>query len=128
MIVDVTPRLWTNLNQYGLRFRDAAVQSMAPLLIMPCRKGRYPSLQAFLNRANTGAHPTTYSRRVFVTSLHENELLYRYATFSYLGDGSQGNITAPGGTWFETWVTQRLNLPVRIDYHVLPECDMVILL
>ena len=128
MIINVTPRLWTNRNQYGLRFRDAAVQSMAPLLTMPCRRGRYPSLQAFLSHANAGVHPATYSRRIIVSDLQENQLLSRFATFSYLGNGTQGNITAPGGTWFEAWVKQRLNLPVRIAYHVLQVCDFVILL
>lgn len=129
MILQATPRLWTKSRQYGLRFRNSCVQTLGPLLPLPCRHGRFKDVWEFLREAQAGRQPSAYSRPVHVTSLQDNEILQRYLTLSYLGSyGTQGNITAPNGTWFADWVKKRLDQPVRIDYQVLPACDLAVLL
>lgn len=133
MIITLGAKNWTWDSQQGLRLYKASIEALAPILNVPDRRGRYASLQHFLEciQASRGSdvRPRAYSRPLCVGHFGD-PLLSCHVTIADNTDrrppntvtpSIQGYITALNGTWFDAWVQRQLDVDVQFDYHCVSQ-------
>ena len=141
MRIVIGPKQWTWQQQRGLRLFASPIRNLTAELVFPDRRNRYQLLQGFIDAIDGSAgdpnRPKVYSRRVIVIRSGETPLTCT-ASFSDNTDrrpaaltrnnrpSLQGYITAPQGSWFETWVAGRVGQRLIFDYVCTPSVDYVI--
>ena len=137
----IGPKQWTWGTQKGLRIFADPIRSLAAELTFPDRRGRYESLQDFLDTidasAGRSARPGVYSRSVLIVKRNEVALGCT-ASFSDNTDrrpaalrhgrhpSIQGYITAPQGSWFYQWVQDRVDSRLVFEYLATETLDFIV--
>jgi hypothetical protein len=127
----IGPKEWTWGNQRGLRIFANPIRRLALELVQPDRRGRYRSLQEFIDTVNasgaTPARPGVYSRDALIVRVGEVALRCTVSLSdntdrrpAALGRGArpslQGYVTASQDTWFHRWVASRLGSRLVFEY------------
>jgi hypothetical protein len=122
-------RRWSNMRQYGIRFRHPQLLLLAPTIQFVDRNGFYSSLNDFAQRVFQNQKPRHYSRDITITMAgSRHQAILATMTVSYSGSRLQAHITAPKNTWLRGHIANHLKGAVHVDYHANPlGMDLVII-
>ena len=141
MRIIIGPKQWTWNTQKGLRIFAGPIRQLATELRFSDRRGLYNSLQGFLDAidasAGSSSRPRVFSRPVLIvrrgevtlsctTSISDNTDRRPEALRGRRRPSVQGYVTAPQGSWFYSWVQQRVGQRIAFEYLATPTLDFIV--
>lgn len=125
VVVTMGCKKWTGGDQRGLRIYVPTIRDLTAVLNVPSEDGKWPSLADFIDKVQTGAAVTRYSRRVEIVREDFPNLAATMTIYKH-GRTTQGYITAPKGTWLYRFVSRRLNTDLAFKYAATPDGDVLV--